>query len=84
MCGTNGTRRDSLLQWALDPERLIRSFRDFRRVGMCTPNRVAVEERPIFVGDDRWWSMCELLTGSLEWGRRPFPTDDLPPNPRVG
>ena len=30
----------------------------------------------IFDGADRWWSMCELLTGSTEWGARRFPVVD--------
>ena len=31
----------------------------------------------IFDGGNRWWSMCELLTGSSTWNDRPFPDVDV-------
>jgi hypothetical protein len=31
----------------------------------------------IFDGAERWWSICELLTGSCEWGAAPFPHVDV-------
>lgn len=31
----------------------------------------------IFDGTTRWWSMCELLTGTTTWNDRPFPTVDV-------
>ena len=45
VCGTNGTARDSLRDWSADPERLVRSFLEFRLAGTCTPNWVVVDER---------------------------------------
>ncbi|MEP1122917.1 MAG: hypothetical protein ABJH68_03385 [Ilumatobacter sp.] len=45
-CGTNGTALDSLRDWAMDPERLVRTFLEFRRQGTCTPDWVIVDERP--------------------------------------
>ncbi len=112
-CGTNGTARDSLRDWAMAPERLVRTFLEFREQGTCTPDWVVVDERPprwpgddpapseadvehfmrlrhqlevvglrlmdavIFDGGSRWWSMCELLTGTTVWNDRPFPTVDV-------
>lgn len=112
-CGTNGTALDSLREWALDPERLISTFLEFRKQGTCTPDWIVVDERPprwpgddsapseadvqhfmrlryqlevvgirlmdvvIFDGGARWWSMCELLTGTTAWNDRPFPIVDV-------
>lgn len=108
-CGTNGTALDSLREWATSPERLVRTFIDFREQGTCTPDWVVIDERitrypghdpapseadvedflrlrnqldvvgirlldaVIFDGGTRWWSMCELLTGTTTWSDRPFP-----------
>ena len=31
----------------------------------------------IFDGERRWWSMCELLTGTTRWNDRAFPPVDV-------
>lgn len=109
-CGTNGTALDSMREWAVEPERLVQTFLEFRKQGTCTPDWIVVDERPpgdapepgeadvehfmrlryqlevagirlmdavIFDGGDRWWSMCELLTGTTTWNDRPFPDVDV-------
>lgn len=38
---------------------------------------ITLMDAVIFDGDERWWSICELLTGTTEWGASPFPDVDV-------